>query len=259
LRVRGGGASQAARSFARRHKRGRRVSSATSGAARLSRPRPRPGFGQSPDRRRGMGGHAAGGPRRRELLRRCRPMRARAGWRAAHQLCRSDARRSHQPPPVASLGGWFRERARHRRERQGVAACGALGPTPPPSKKGRRRSCRLFFLYASRAPTPCSRTSSRVFFSATSSPVFLSRALYTLPYVPSPIFSSFSYASIVWLGVETREMSQTTKFAATKKHSAPCGLRVCAAPGLVVPHTTHHHPITLPTPPPTHTHTLITS
>ena len=37
------------------------------------------------------------------------------------------------------------------------------------------------------------RTSSRVFFSATSRPVFFSRALYTLPYVPSPIFSSFSY------------------------------------------------------------------
>ena len=37
------------------------------------------------------------------------------------------------------------------------------------------------------------RTSRRVFFSATSRPVFFSRALYTLPYVPSPIFSSFSY------------------------------------------------------------------
>jgi hypothetical protein len=43
------------------------------------------------------------------------------------------------------------------------------------------------------------RTSSRVFFSATSLPVTLSRALYTLPYVPSPIFSSFSYWSIVML------------------------------------------------------------
>ena len=38
----------------------------------------------------------------------------------------------------------------------------------------------------------CRHTSNRVFFSATSRPVFLSRALYTLPYVPSPTFSIFS-------------------------------------------------------------------
>ena len=39
-------------------------------------------------------------------------------------------------------------------------------------------------------------TSRRVFFKATILPVFFSRALYTLPYVPSPIFSSFSYWSM---------------------------------------------------------------
>ena len=38
-------------------------------------------------------------------------------------------------------------------------------------------------------------TSRSVFFSATILPVFLSRALYTFPKVPSPIFSSFSYWS----------------------------------------------------------------
>lgn len=43
-----------------------------------------------------------------------------------------------------------------------------------------------------RAAPPRVPTSSRVFLSATSRPVFLSRALYTLPYVPSPTFSSFS-------------------------------------------------------------------
>ena len=44
------------------------------------------------------------------------------------------------------------------------------------------------------APSPpgAPRTSSLVFFSATIRPVFFSRARYTLPYVPSPIFSSFS-------------------------------------------------------------------
>jgi hypothetical protein len=36
------------------------------------------------------------------------------------------------------------------------------------------------------------RTSNRVFFSATNLPVARSRALYTFPYVPCPIFSSFS-------------------------------------------------------------------
>ena len=41
------------------------------------------------------------------------------------------------------------------------------------------------------------RTSRRVFFSATSLPVLLSLALYTFPYVPCPIFSSFSYASLM--------------------------------------------------------------
>jgi hypothetical protein len=41
------------------------------------------------------------------------------------------------------------------------------------------------------------RTSRRVFFSATRRPVVLSLALYTFPYVPCPIFSSFSYASLM--------------------------------------------------------------
>lgn len=44
--------------------------------------------------------------------------------------------------------------------------------------------------------TPSSSISSLVFFRATRRPVLLSLALYTLPYVPSPIFSSFSYPSI---------------------------------------------------------------
>lgn len=36
------------------------------------------------------------------------------------------------------------------------------------------------------------RTSKRVFLRATSLPLVLSFALYTFPYVPSPIFSIFS-------------------------------------------------------------------
>lgn len=46
--------------------------------------------------------------------------------------------------------------------------------------------------------TPCigntynnTHVSNLIFFSATSFPEFLSRALYTTPYVPSPIFSIF--------------------------------------------------------------------
>ena len=45
--------------------------------------------------------------------------------------------------------------------------------------------------------TPSSSISNLVFFSATSRPFARSRALYTFPYVPCPIFSSFSYASLI--------------------------------------------------------------
>ena len=51
--------------------------------------------------------------------------------------------------------------------------------------------------HAMRAGIDGSRTSRRVFFSATRRPVVLSLALYTFPYVPCPIFSSFSYASLM--------------------------------------------------------------
>ena len=40
--------------------------------------------------------------------------------------------------------------------------------------------------------TPSSSISRRVFFKATIAPLRRSRALNTFPYVPSPIFSSFS-------------------------------------------------------------------
>ena len=43
--------------------------------------------------------------------------------------------------------------------------------------------------------TPSSSFSSLIFLSATNSPVFVSRHLYTTPYVPSPSFSSLSYRS----------------------------------------------------------------
>ena len=51
--------------------------------------------------------------------------------------------------------------------------------------------------HAMRAGIDGSRTSRRVFFSATRRPVVLSLALYTFPYVPCPIFSSLSYASLM--------------------------------------------------------------
>ena len=43
---------------------------------------------------------------------------------------------------------------------------------------------------------PSSSASSRILFKATISSVTLFFALYTTPYVPSPIFSSFWYFSI---------------------------------------------------------------
>ena len=43
--------------------------------------------------------------------------------------------------------------------------------------------------------TPSSSCSRRIFFSAMVAPLVRSRALYTTPYVPSPIFSTFSYCA----------------------------------------------------------------
>ena len=63
------------------------------------------------------------------------------------------------------------------------------------ARRGPRRAVRGF--------EGAGRTSRRVFLSATSRPVLLSRALYTFPYVPCPIFSSFSYASLMECPIAT--------------------------------------------------------
>lgn len=55
--------------------------------------------------------------------------------------------------------------------------------------------------------TPSSSSWRRVFFNATIFPVAFSLALYTLPYVPSPTFSSFSNASIADFGFSSISLS----------------------------------------------------
>lgn len=70
-------------------------------------------------------------------------------------------------------------------------------PSPLPSGPGRLPACWGRGLGVPRGPgkgvpaPEATHVSSRIFLSATTSPVNLFLALYTTPYVPSPIFSTF--------------------------------------------------------------------
>ena len=68
---------------------------------------------------------------------------------------------------------------------------------------------------------PSSSASSRILFRAIICPVTRSFALYTIPYVPSPIFSSFWYRSMIYL--------RNTKKILNAQGQSTCRLRAAAA------------------------------
>ena len=78
--------------------------------------------------------------------------------------------------------------------------------------------------------TDITHVSSRIFFSATVRPVSLSFALYTTPYVPSPIFSSLRKASIgrEEKGQISLQIQYTFKFHA---FLSVCIVRACCYTG----------------------------